>query len=1027
MRIIVLLAAAVFAGPLFAATYEVSDVSDLREKLELGRDAANRPLVVNVSGGSYELSNQLNIYPDTTLTLADDAVISVAPSYLAKYMMVMRHTDDMDSLCPMTGCPHSQYDQFANISVSGGIWDANGSSAQTAAFRFVHGSGLSISNLTCRNCSRNPVEVAAVRDSCIEGVTVESSVGVNLYAGDGIANSNLLVRGCRFLNLDGNALSVNNGFDITLEDNVFSNSVKSAVYANGVSNLSVLGNTVSNPGEYGLRVYQSTGAVVDGNTVVSAVKHGIFVSGESGSPADGLQVTRNKSSATGDGMFDIRIGNYCTGTVDGNCCMNKGFSNASAPDVTYAPGAPAITSVAVVSDKVRVRWELVASATDCEIQRSVGGSFDGVDTYVFPGTVTECLLPKFDTSSEKVRIRARHKFYGDWYTSGWRYAGGVQELSDGSATSNYVVSDIDMLRSALDRAVISPSSYTKAFPLVVKVTSGTYLLDSHIPLVSHTHLILASDSLMRATAAFPGSGMVIARHLSAPRTFCPNDDACTHRGYSQFDDVMVDGGIWEQYDAPSKMTIVARMVHGQNIVLKNMVCRYCNNHTINVSSSRNVYIEGVKIEENRVGSESSDPDDYQGREAIHCDAAFPECEANGYPFDGTLCSNVVVKSCVFKNVFAGVGCHHLYTDSAGKEVHSTKYTIKDCTFENMPGWAIWSWCMDDVEVSGCTMTACRFANVMHSNGFTAIGNSSSGYGITAFGSKNLTFSDNRISNAKETPVYLSDVDGFTVCGNNLNRSDEYGIRIYKSSNGSVVSNTVTKAKKHGIFVSGESGARAASVTVRSNSAQALDDGSFDIRFGTYCRRDVADDNLCLNKGFSNGSIDDVKYTPGAPVFSSVEMTGTDKITAKWGKLASVTTAEFEYSLSEDFSGAKSVAITPETTECSFTLKGCDKGCYVRIRVTHKYYGVSYVSNWRVGSYVPTYIVRFETEGGTRLLDDVRCELSRVYSLPVIPDPTGARRELVGWKGSNGKRYDSGMAYFELAGKDQVVKMVPIWK
>ena len=53
------------------------------------------------------------------------------------------------------------------------------------------------------------------------------------------------------------------------------------------------------------------------------------------------------------------------------------------------------------------------------------------------------------------------------------------------------------------------------------------------------------------------------------------------------------------------------------------------------------------------------------------------------------------------------------------------------------------------------------------------------------------------------------------------------------------------------------------------------------------------------------------------------------------------------------------------------------------------------------------------------------EPGRVYSLKTFPPRQDGHR-LVGWKCSNGKRYDDGMLVFNLASPGEIVTMTAIW-
>lgn len=75
----------------------------------------------------------------------------------------------------------------------------------------------------------------------------------------------------------------------------------------------------------------------------------------------------------------------------------------------------------------------------------------------------------------------------------------------------------------------------------------------------------------------------------------------------------------------------------------------------------------------------------------------------------------------------------------------------------------------------------------------------------------------------------------------------------------------------------------------------------------------------------------------------------------------------------------------------------------------------------------SYLVRFldDSEPGEQLLPEMKCDAGTVGKLPSAAPSASGR--LVGWKGSNLRRYDPGMLFFDLAKPGETVEMTAIWE
>lgn len=269
--------------------------------------------------------------------------------------------------------------------------------------------------------------------------------------------------------------------------------------------------------------------------------------------------------------------------------------------------------------------------------------------------------------------------------------------ADGSDTED----DSSAFIAALDLARTSEELIT------VYVPAGTYYISKGLSIYSDTSLLLDDDATIISTN--PQGAMLIGRHIDENGTLCEGGQNCTHGGYSQIQNVTVSGGTWDRNDTngDGNNTIIV-LRHGGNIVIKNLVCKNATNHFINLSGVQNAVVDHVTCENmatytgedpsfwgsNEVGDETR----YSGIEAIHLDYMTEEGELGVYPYDNTPCSNVKISNCVFSNVYAGVGTHHLTESTRADGI-----IVKDNQFKNVLFHCVNTYDFDGVIVEGNTV------------------------------------------------------------------------------------------------------------------------------------------------------------------------------------------------------------------------------------------------------------------------------------------------------------------------------------
>ena len=141
----------------------------------------DEPGEVVVPDGTYVLSTNLRIYPNTTLTLGSNAVVRYeGPT--GGSMLVGCHFDEQRKPCSGDGCPHGGYSQCHDVVIQGGIWDRNSSADELSqAFVFRHASGITIRDLTVEHCSNHHFNLSGSKDVVVDNVCFAGQVR---YTGD---------------------------------------------------------------------------------------------------------------------------------------------------------------------------------------------------------------------------------------------------------------------------------------------------------------------------------------------------------------------------------------------------------------------------------------------------------------------------------------------------------------------------------------------------------------------------------------------------------------------------------------------------------------------------------------------------------------------------------------------------------------------------------------------------------------------------------------------------------------------------
>ncbi len=245
-----------------------------------------------------------------------------------------------------------------------------------------------------------------------------------------------------------------------------------------------------------------------------------------------------------------------------------------------------------------------------------------------------------------------------------------------------------------------------AEPLEVVVSPGEYVLSSPLVIDPDTTLTLMEGAVLRA--GFADGPMLRGRHYAEDGSVCSGQASCTHGGYGQTHDVVVQGGVWDRDSPADVVTSVFSFRHSSGMVVRDTTVLNCSGHYFNFSGSENVSISNVVFsapvpytatDKSFWGSfEVGDPLRYQTIEAIHVDFINEVGEPSVYPQDGTGCRNIFVDDCLFDGVFSGVGTHHKNDEAQGDGLYVT-----DCVFSNLLSWAVFAYSLDSVQIEDCTV------------------------------------------------------------------------------------------------------------------------------------------------------------------------------------------------------------------------------------------------------------------------------------------------------------------------------------
>lgn len=280
------------------------------------------------------------------------------------------------------------------------------------------------------------------------------------------------------------------------------------------------------------------------------------------------------------------------------------------------------------------------------------------------------------------------------------------------------------------------------------------------------------------------------------------------KGYKGFKQVTITGGTWDGQVHKNNKTSEHKgfeVDHGAKVTIKNTTLKNVSGlHMIETNACKNVVIDHVKFMNQYFysGKNHSSVDKFtpQTCEAFQFDSATKGA-AEAYPLDGTVCQNVKITNCTFKNVQSGLGTHH-NEKKYWKHMHKN-ITVANNTFTNMKGDAIHL-----NNVNGATVTKNKATNGVNF--------------VTFYHSSNIKTANNVVKTFK-TPYQVannsnnitSESDQFT----NTKDSASPAMSVFVDGNSSLTMNNATIAsKKKGAVVVNNSALTLTNSRLTSNHA-----------------------------------------------------------------------------------------------------------------------------------------------------------------------------------------------------------------
>ncbi len=195
------------------------------------------------------------------------------------------------------------------------------------------------------------------------------------------------------------------------------------------------------------------------------------------------------------------------------------------------------------------------------------------------------------------------------------------------------------------------------------------------------------------------------------------------------------------------------------------------NHLLEFNGCKDITVSNCTFDGYLFQETKDEYDKYISKEALEIDISGKgEDWAAAFDGDNTVCENVIVTGCTFKDYPCGVGDHHSIagTHTKNVEISNNKFLYSNST------------------VAGCAIRTFAFDNCKITNN-TINGNYATS--IRVYGGKGVTVADNTISKARE--------DGIMIASSSYKKNK---VKKDEPVSNAVISNNTIKANGRGIFI-----------------------------------------------------------------------------------------------------------------------------------------------------------------------------------------------------------------------------------
>lgn len=307
----------------------------------------DEPITVVVPDGTYYIDGTLTIYSDTSLCLAENAVIKRFQRSSESHMLCSSVDEDVKG-----------YEQCKNITITGGTWDGNTTGDHDANGIYIgHAENVIINNTTIKNMSgAHLIELVGVKNALVENVELYGYImctekgytasqadkeAIQLdYCGsvsapkmkpyDGTPCDTVTIRNCNIYDYMAGIGTHTEGSkaitNIRIENNTFNNIANACVNLRKFQNVTIANNTAKNCTTF---VYASNSkGKITGNKVTNGTSYKPMTS--SGLRAkNGITISNGSSFTVEKNTFEkaksngICVWNGSTATIKNNKIKNN--------------------------------------------------------------------------------------------------------------------------------------------------------------------------------------------------------------------------------------------------------------------------------------------------------------------------------------------------------------------------------------------------------------------------------------------------------------------------------------------------------------------------------------------------------------------------------------------------------------------------------------------------------------------------------------------------------------------------------